>query len=125
MIDHIWVVKQTQPESLGVGSPSLLNKTWVEELELELGDSRSSMTLKAHTTQDITFVHLGIWEEIAAQMEVMQQQLHTSQEQLEILQAISSSGLFGWHTLQFGQGKVVMKVWEVWLKSTRAQELEY
>ena len=58
--------------------PQLPKKTQVVGLGSELGDSGSSVDLKARAIQDVTFVLLGIWEEIAMQTMVMQQQLQLS-----------------------------------------------
>ena len=98
-INRIWVVKQKQPKSLGIEGPSFPKKAQIKESGLESGDSGNLVDLKDCATQDITFALLGIQEEISTKTVVMQQQLKMSQEQLETLWAISSTQLFGRHTL--------------------------
>jgi len=84
---------------LGIEGPSFPKKAQIKESGLESGDSGNLVDLKDCATQDITFALLGIQEEISTKTVVMQQQLKMSQEQLETLWAISSTQLFGRHTL--------------------------
>src|SRR5882724_3854388 len=75
---------------MGLKGGKTQKRVWVEGLEVEAelgsGDSEfEGLDMGAWVTPDLLVALLGIWQELAKQLEIMQQMLQVSMVQLEVM----------------------------------------